>query len=42
MFESPEFINQISAENYPLVNKTYPPVTKQDGLYFVVTLKRLK
>lgn len=40
-FESGEFISQISSESYPLQNKTFPPV-KKDGLYYTVTLKRIK
>jgi hypothetical protein len=40
-FESYQFIDQISSESYSLQNKTFPPVTK-DGLYYTVTLKRIK
>lgn len=40
-FESGEFISQISAASYPLQNQTFPPV-KKDGLYYTVTLKRIK
>lgn len=40
-FESGEFIDQISSESYSLQNKTFPPVEKE-GLYYTVTLKRIK
>lgn len=41
-FESKEFISQISAQSYPLLNKTFAPVKHQDWLYYTVTLQRLK
>jgi hypothetical protein len=40
-FQSYQFTDQISAESYPLQNKTFPPV-KKEGLYYTVTLKRIK